>query len=136
MDSTTVIDSVTVSVDAGSRALAEIVWTPLFAGSRTVGAVVDPDNSVAEVMKFNNRASINIQCYFFFDDLESGTVNWNHDATLLRINGETPLEYMDPGTVNTNIVRDWSASLGVCATTSDYRTYPRSYRMLAPAVED
>jgi len=136
MDSSTVIDSVTVSVDAGSRALAEIVWTPLFAGSRVVGAIADPDNSVAEVMKFNNRAGINIECYFFYDDLEGGATNWNHDATLLRINGETPLEYMDPGVVNTNIVRDWSDQQGVCATSSDYHSYPTSYRMLTPAVQD
>jgi hypothetical protein len=136
MDGTTVIDSVTVSVDASSRAIAEIVWTPLFAGSRTIGAIVDPDNAVTEVMKFNNYAGVNVQCYFFYDDMENGATNWKHDATLARINGESPLEYMDPGAVNTNIVRSWDASLGVCATTSDYHTYPTSYRMLTPAVAD
>jgi len=136
MDGSTVIDSVTVSVDANSRAIAEIVWTPLFAGSRVIGATVDPDNSVSEVMKFNNYAGVNIQCYFFYDDLEGGTTNWKHDATLVRINGESPLEYMDPGTVNTNIVSGWESALGVCATTSDYHTYPTSYRMLTPAVDD
>jgi len=136
MDGATVIDSVTVSVEAGSRAIAEIVWTPLFAGSRTIGAIVDPDNSVSEVMKFNNYAGVNVQCYFFYDDLESGTRNWNHDATLLRISGESPLEYLDNGTVYNNVVRDWDATLGVCQTYSDYRSYPSSYRMLTPAVQD
>jgi len=112
------------------------VWTPLFAGSRVIGAVVDPDNSVSEVMKFNNYAGQNVQCYFFYDDMEGGTANWKHDATLARINGESPLEFMDPGTINTNTVRDWESALGVCATTSDYHTYPTSFRMLTPAVAD
>ncbi len=136
MDGSTVIDSVTVSVDSTSRAIAEIVWTPLFAGSRVLGAIVDPDNSVSEVMKFNNYAGVNVQCYFFYDDLEGGATNWRHDATLARISGESPLEYLDNGTVNSNIVSSWENSLGVCATTSDYRSYPSSYRMLTPAVQD
>jgi hypothetical protein len=136
MDGATVIDSVTLSVESGSRALAEIVWRPLFAGSRTIGAYVDPDSMVAEVMKFNNYAGVTVQCYFFYDDLESGARNFKHDATLLRIGGESPLEYLDPGTVQTSIVKDWDQLSGITYNGTDYHSYNSSYRFIAPGVQD
>ncbi|MGQ9581973.1 MAG: CARDB domain-containing protein [Thermoplasmatota archaeon] len=137
-DGSTVIDSVTVSVDASSRALAEIVWTPLFAGLRTIGATVDPDNAVGEVMEFNNVAGVSLECYFFYDDLESGPKNWRHDATILRINGESPLEYLGPGATSTSIIQGWAQMDGWYNTTDNaslrnitsvYRSWPRAFYM-------
>ena len=136
MDGSTVIDSVSVSVESGSQALAEIVWKPLFAGNRTIGAFVDPDNMVTEVMKFNNYAGVTIQSYFFFDDMETGTHNFKHDTALLRINGETPLDYLDPGAVQTGIVRDWDQLSGIGRNSTDYHSYNSSYRFIAPGVQD
>ncbi|MEM4728792.1 MAG: CARDB domain-containing protein [Thermoplasmata archaeon] len=137
-DGTTVIDSVTVSVEANGRAMAEIVWRPLFAGSRVIGATVDPDNTVSETMKFNNVAGVGLDCYFFYDDLESGTKNWRHEATVLRINGESALEYLDPGVANTNIIQGWQEMDGWYNTTDNaslpnitsvYRSWPRAFYM-------
>ncbi|MGQ9581975.1 MAG: CARDB domain-containing protein [Thermoplasmatota archaeon] len=118
-DGSTVIDSVSVSVERGSAIVAEVIWTPLFAGSRTISVAVDPDALLEEIFRFNNLAALTIQCYFFYDDLESGASKWSHEATIVRLNGQTALEYIDYGTVNTDIVAGWSEFNGWRNTTDN-----------------
>lgn len=106
-DGSTVIDSVSVSVERESFILAEIIWTPLYAGTRTLSVAVDPDGLLEEIFEFNNAANLTLQVYFFYDDMENGPDKWRHEATIVRLNGESPLEYLDPGVANTNVVGTW-----------------------------
>ncbi|MGM0509590.1 MAG: CARDB domain-containing protein, partial [Thermoplasmatota archaeon] len=78
----------------GSATL-EISWEPSFAGNRTITVQVDPMDEVSEIrggfrddFEFNNQAQIEQKVYYFWDDMENGTGNWNHDTNLLSINGE------------------------------------------------
>ncbi|MEM2869873.1 MAG: CARDB domain-containing protein [Thermoplasmata archaeon] len=118
-DGSTVINSVSVSVERSSMIVAEIIWTPIFAGSRTISVSVDPDGILSEVFKFNNVASLTIQCYFFYDDMEEGADKWTHESTIVRLNGETALEYIDAGDVYTDIVAEWSEFNGWRNTTDN-----------------
>jgi len=140
-DGTTIIDSVSVSVEAEGRSLVEIVWTPLFAGSRSINVWVDPDNMVTEIFKFNNRAVYNLQTYFFYDDLESGTKNFKHEATIAHLSGESALDFLDAGTVNTSVISTWSQMDGFYNTTdnmsqtnisSTYHSFKKSFYMHEP----
>jgi len=118
-DGNTVIESVSVSVEHDSYILAEVIWTPLYAGSRTISAWVDPDGLLSEIFKFNNLARMTIQTYFFYDDMENGAGKWDHSATIARLNGESTLEYMDPGPVNSNVLGEWSEYSGWRNTTDN-----------------
>ncbi|MGC8924360.1 MAG: hypothetical protein ACP5KJ_04175, partial [Candidatus Micrarchaeia archaeon] len=74
-----------------------------------------------------------IEVYYFYDDLEDPArvaMNWKHEATLLRINGEAPLEYLDPaGGVDVNIVRAWEKMEGFAKTNNSWHSYPSSFYM-------
>ena len=128
VDGTTVINSVNVYVPATTwdtngklipgTAMAEVIWTPLFAGNRPLTVKVDPDMNVplsadprdttGEIYKFNNNATRTIAVYFFYDDMENGVGNWNHDTTIVNINGEQPIEYFDRlRPIETKVIGDW-----------------------------
>jgi len=157
VDGTTVINSVNVYVAATTwdsngkiipgTGIAEVIWTPLFAGSRPITVKIDPDKNIpissnprdttGEVYKFNNNVSRNIEISFFYDDMESGTTNWVHDATILHINGEQPIEYFDRlRPVDTNVISDFDWSAGNTNNWSkmltDGHTQPSSYKMKEP----
>jgi uncharacterized protein YegL len=140
-DGSTVIDSVSISVEHDSFVLAEIIWTPLYAGNRTLSVAVDPDGLLEEIFKFNNGANISIQTYFFYDDMESGPNKWRHESTIVRLNGESPIEYLDPGPANTNVVGQWGQWNGfrnntdnasATCITSIYHTTSRAFYMHEP----
>jgi len=158
LDGDTVIGSQNVHVPASYRdaygqvqngkVTAEVIWTPLFAGIEPIRASVDPDNLLVgiEVLRTNNLAEQRIEVYYFYDDLEDSSrvsLNWKHEATILRINGEAPLEYFDPvGTVNTNVAGLWDGWAqtttrlhGFEKTNKTYHTYPNCYGMVEPQGE-
>ncbi|MEM3493915.1 MAG: CARDB domain-containing protein, partial [Thermoplasmata archaeon] len=145
LDGDTVIGSQNVHVPASYRdafgqtqngkITAEVIWTPLFAGLEPIRANIDPDGLLVsvEVLRQNNLAEQKIEVYYFYDDMEDQTkalMNWKHYATLLRINGESPLEYMDPaGSVDVNIVRNWEEMRGFNRTNKSAHSYPSSFYM-------
>jgi hypothetical protein len=155
VDGTTVINSANVYVPASTTdadgnivpgsGIAEVIWTPLFAGNRPITVKVDPDMNIpitgdphdttGEVFKANNNATRTIEVYFFYDDMETGGGNWMHDATILHINGEQPIEYFDRlRPVDTNIIDDydWGISSGWDKFLTDGHTLPSSYKMTEP----
>jgi hypothetical protein len=132
IDGSTVIGTCFVSVAPGGKTIAEIIWTPLFAGLRTIYVQIDPDSVVPQIMKFNDRTGIGLRSYFFYDDMENGTRNWRHEATILRINGESALEYMDIGNVSSGVASSWNKTQGFVRTTEEYHTMNSSYFMREP----
>jgi len=137
MDGTVQIGSDTISITPGSSTSAEIIWTPLFAGQRIIGILVDPVNEVDEIFQwFNNNITFDTYVYFFWDDMESGTSKWTHASTLMNINGEGPLDFLTASytTVNTNVIGtwDWSRTSGVVNTTAQYHSHPNSFYMEEP----
>ncbi|MEM4292640.1 MAG: CARDB domain-containing protein, partial [Thermoplasmata archaeon] len=158
LDGDTVIGSQNVHVPASYRdaygqtqngkVTAEVIWTPLFAGFEPIRVNVDPENLLVgiEFLRTNNLAEQRIEVYYFYDDLEDQSRvlrNWRHEATVVRINGEAPLEYMDPTTdVNVNIARYWDGwdksttrLHGFSLINSTYHSYPNCYGMVEPAGE-
>jgi hypothetical protein len=133
LDGTTVIGTAFVSVAPGGRTVAEIVWTPLFAGARQLSVQLDPDSVVPQIIRFNDRAVVPVWTYFFYDDMENGTRNWVHQATVLRINGESALEYMDTGNVTSGVGSAWQALVGFGQTASAYHSMNSSFYMQEPA---
>ena len=140
-DGNTVIDSVSVSIEHEAYILAEIIWTPIFAGNRTLSVSVDPDGVLSEIFKSNNGASIPLQVFFFYDDMEYGPYKWKHESTIVRLNGESSLEYMDPGPVSSNVVGQWGQFNGfrnntdnasATCITSIFHTQSRSVYMHEP----
>ncbi|MEM2899331.1 MAG: CARDB domain-containing protein, partial [Thermoplasmata archaeon] len=140
VDGGNVINSGVVSVREDGSTVIEVIWTPAFAGSRTITAIIDPVNNIpvsydpadtsGEILKSNNRASINLEVYYFYDDMEHGTLNWRHDTTLMNINGESPIEFIDDiGLVNTNVVSKWAEMHGWDEATRAYHSYNSSYLM-------
>ncbi|MEM3412724.1 MAG: CARDB domain-containing protein [Thermoplasmata archaeon] len=122
LDGDTIINSVNIHVpesyaDASNnvyngKCVAEIIWTPLYAGYERISAIIDPDNLYvgSEKLRENNNASQQIQVFFFYDDMEvpeRTAENWNHDATLLNINGESPLDFLARKDVSTRVIGDW-----------------------------
>ncbi|MEM3397101.1 MAG: CARDB domain-containing protein [Thermoplasmata archaeon] len=158
LDGDTVIGSQNVHVPASYRdafgqtqngkVTAEVIWTPLFAGFEPIRVNVDPENLLAgiEALRPNNLAEQRIEVYYFYDDLEEPSRvlrNWKHESTIVRINGEAPLEYLDPGSdVNVNIARYWDGwdksttkLHGFSLTNTTYHSYPNCYGMKEPAGE-
>jgi hypothetical protein len=128
----TVTDGVTV---------VEVLWTPLFAGSRSLKVVMDPLGIVPERTKVDNTATQIGQVWFFHDDLERGGSRWSHEAVVTRINGENPIDFIPPGTLaNTDIPGAWdpAKSSGLVADSNVSHSAPNSYRLQevsAPAVD-
>ena len=118
------IGSKTVYVPGGEYAQVEIKWTPMFASAaRHIRVIVDPLNEVEEttfngtsynnreIFNFNNEAIKTVRVYYFWDNMENGAGNWIHEATVLDINGESPLDFINRKDVSTNVVGDWDWSL-------------------------
>ncbi|MGQ9581974.1 MAG: CARDB domain-containing protein [Thermoplasmatota archaeon] len=132
LDGSTVIGAAFVSIAPGGSTLAEIIWTPLFAGQRVLTVLMDPDSVVREILRFNDAASASLQSYFFYDDMENGTGHWKHESTILRINGESALEYMDIGNVSTSVASSWQTLAGFRQTYDDYHSMNSSFYMREP----
>ena len=111
------IGSDSIYVGPKNTTSTEIIWVPMFGSFRDLITVtIDEINEVeektvegivGEVFAFNNIAKHYLTVYFFWDDLENGTANWNHDATILNINGESPLDFLNRKGVSTNVIGDW-----------------------------
>ncbi len=106
-DGNTQIGSDSVYLTPDQSTTAEIIWTPLKAGPRFIKVAMDPEDTVEEIFEFNNQPIKNTDVYFFYDDMELGADKWEHDDTIVRINGESSLEYMHPP-VQTDIVGIWN----------------------------
>jgi len=118
------IGSDSIYVGPKNISTTEIIWIPLFGSSHDlIKITVDEINEITEkqwntsnsgytgeMFSFNNIAKHYLPVYFFWDDLENGTANWNHDATILNINGESPLDFLNRQDVSTNVIGDWDWS--------------------------
>ncbi|MEF8873329.1 MAG: CARDB domain-containing protein [Candidatus Thermoplasmatota archaeon] len=120
-------------VDPGTVSV-EITWRPSYAGNRDIRVRVDPLRRSREIsedgesednklMEFNNQATVIRSVYFFYDDMERGEENWNHDSTLVNIDGNGPLDFVDREDVNTNVVGDWSDDYSGMTTTDGASVY-------------
>ncbi len=146
MDGPGVIGSPTVSVAPDMSAIAETVWTPMRAGDRLLSILIDPmdnlpeisdiESSQGEVFNFNNNITGRVRLYFFYDDMEAGTSNWRHDATLLNINGEGGIDFLGPGEANTNIIMNWEETKGIAVSKTMYHSANTSYVMNLNQVND
>jgi hypothetical protein len=117
MDGNTIIDTKSLHIKADSKSAIEVIWNPLYVGNREIMVDVDPDldlknndASWMEIFRFNNLARKSKYVYFFFDDMENGTGNWEHDSTIVNINGESKLDYTDGTSVDVISEWDWNAS--------------------------
>jgi hypothetical protein len=135
LDGSTIIDTQAVYVPAGGSSATEVIWTPLFAGIRSLKVVTDPQNDVPEIFEWlnNNATRSGFNVFYFYDDLENGTGNWKHDGTIIHITGESPLDYMDPP-VYSNISYSWNSSEsgGFITTDTNYHSYNVSYYTFEP----
>jgi FlaG/FlaF family flagellin (archaellin) len=135
LDGETVINTKSIFVPSNGNSSTEVIWSPLFAGYRDICVAVDPENDTKEVFDvLNNNATIDDQIvYFFFDDLENGSSNWNHDSTIMLINAESPLEYMDkPVFSDVNSSWDYSESYGYMVNSTEYHSYNNSFFTYEP----
>jgi hypothetical protein len=107
-DGNTIIDTDTIYIQSGSKTSSEIIWVPLYAGNRTISVRVDIDNDVPEIFDVLNNVAVvpNYWVYYFYDDMEDGISNWKHESTLIRINGESTLDYMDDP-IYSNVNSSW-----------------------------
>jgi FlaG/FlaF family flagellin (archaellin) len=134
-DGNSIIDTDTVYVQRDSKSSSEIIWIPRYAGNRTISVIVDTEDDVPEVFDdLNNIALVpQLWVYFFYDDMEDGPSNWKHESTLIRINGESKLEYMDePIYSNVNGSWNWSDSPGFIYGIEDYYSYKGVYYTYEP----
>ncbi|MEM3341578.1 MAG: CARDB domain-containing protein, partial [Thermoplasmata archaeon] len=109
-DNRNLIDTVVAVCLPQSFTTAECIWSPKYAGIRTLTVDVDAGNTVKEVFENNNRANRTIEVFYFWDDMENGPGQWTHDATLLRISGENPLDFFgneNATDMKTNVSYDW-----------------------------
>ena len=107
-----------IYIPPGGVATVETTWIPTLAGQRVIMVKADYYQDVEEVFEGNNNPFINVPVYFFFDDLEdTDASSWEHEATIVRINGENALEFLDETQEQyTNIVKDWSEANGFNST--------------------
>lgn len=106
MDGNTLVRTSTIFIAGGDSVVEECIWVPLFAGSgssnvRTITVELDKMDRETEIFEsFNNRPSVTTPVYFLFDDMnyvdaDEANGAWYHESTVLKINGESTLEYMD-----------------------------------------
>ncbi|MGA1821686.1 MAG: CARDB domain-containing protein [Thermoplasmatota archaeon] len=140
LDGRTLIKSENVYLQPDQVTTLEAIWTPLYAGERHISVSIDYYSDYDEVFdSFNNNPSQTREVYFFWDDMENGTGNWEHDATVVMINGEGRLDYMEEPT-NTDIDNTWSGTDGFNLNTAVsnpvvqdiYHTSPNSFMMYEP----
>ncbi|MGA1792494.1 MAG: type IV pilin, partial [Thermoplasmatota archaeon] len=107
MDGSILIKSENVYLEPDRTTTLEAIWKPNFAGDRSISLWIDLYDDYDEVFDVsNNRPSITKSIFIFWDDMESGDENWEHDSTKLLINGESPLDYLGEPT-DTNIDSTW-----------------------------
>jgi hypothetical protein len=127
LDGDTLINTQPLYVPAKGNSSIEALWTPLYAGFRTIRISVDSGGYVPEIFEsLNNNASMDLYIYFFHDDMEHGTSNWLHDSTIIRINGESPLEFMDQP-VYTDVNDTFEVMNGFIINTTTSHTYDTSF---------
>ncbi|MCD6461870.1 MAG: VWA domain-containing protein, partial [Thermoplasmata archaeon] len=105
LDGDNIISTQNVLLAAYSRTRVEGIWTPLVVGERNIIVQVVQDSN--EVFTFNNIAYRTVRTYFFYDDMEDGPGKWSHSDTVLLINGEGPLDFLD-NPINTTIAYNWT----------------------------
>ena len=131
MDGDTLVGSDSVYLAPDGTTTAEVVWTPLFAGQRTITVQIDPIYEIPnEVFRFNDNPYVSQYVYFFWDDMENGSSKWQHESTIMLLNGENALDYFDKSTqLYTNIIQDWNdtVSEGLEKTTQFYNSFDSSY---------
>ncbi|MGA1848496.1 MAG: VWA domain-containing protein [Thermoplasmatota archaeon] len=141
MDGTTLIKSENVYLSPDKTTTLEAIWRPLFAGERTLTVWIDRYDDFDEVFdEFNNQPQISKSVLIFWDDMESGDSNWEHDSTKLLINGEGTLDYLGEPTY-TNIDNTWGSmdgfhlNSGVSNPVVEdiYHSSPNSYYMYEPS---
>ncbi|MCD6383986.1 MAG: hypothetical protein J7L88_05945 [Thermoplasmata archaeon] len=113
----------------GGVATLEVLWIPTLAGMRHISIRMDYYNDLDETFEENNNPWVIIPVYFFYDDLEGGTTTgWEHESTIVRINGENALEFLDETQKQyTKIVKDWSEIGGFVNTTEEAHSAPLSF---------
>ena len=140
MDGATLVQSENIYLNSDTTTTIEAIWKPLYAGERTITIWIDKYNDYGEVFDvINNAPSMTLDVYFFWDDMESGDGNWEHDTTLMRINGEGTLDYMAEPT-ETNIEKDWLNMDGFHVNTEventviqgEFFSSPNSFYMYEP----
>jgi flagellin-like protein len=132
-DGHTLMATNSLYIPADSNSTLEVIWVPLFAGYRTIQIIVDYENDVEEIFdELNNYASFENQfVYFFYDDLENGPNNWYHDSTIIRINGETPLDFISPP-VYSSIEDSFETIQGFQENSTLYNSYNVSFHASEP----
>jgi FlaG/FlaF family flagellin (archaellin) len=135
-DGNSIIDTDTIYIPKKGKSSSEIIWVPHFAGNRTITVYADVDNDVPEVFEvLNNDASVrDLWVYFFYDDLEDGLENWDHESTIIRINAESELDYMDRP-VHSNLTGTWNTTDGFSANSSIYHSADVSFYAGEPTGE-
>ncbi|MFW6176579.1 MAG: CARDB domain-containing protein, partial [Thermoplasmatota archaeon] len=143
-DGDTHIKTESMYLPAHSRKTIEVKWKPVHAGEdRPVRVIVDPLGEVGEIpndpgsnnqkdhLGFNNQAIIYTDVFYFWDDMENGTANWQHETNLAQINGEVPLDYMSGqyGSLDTDIASEWESNESVEKVDWDSHSDPNSYLM-------
>ncbi len=149
-DGHSLIASESIYVDGGGISSAEVTWQPLYAGpERPIRVLVDPLCNVEEIgetdeatgehidhMGFNNHAMIRNPVYYFWDDMENGTRNWDTQATIANINAESPLDFLSEEYENvyTDIADKWDSEMSHNVTVTDEFSYsdPYSYQLAEP----
>ncbi|MFW3145810.1 MAG: VWA domain-containing protein [Thermoplasmatota archaeon] len=132
MDGNTLIKSENVYLNPDRTTTLEALWKPLYAGDRTLSVWIDRYDDYDEVFDMiNNIPFIEDNVFFFWDDMENGDNNWEHDSTILRINGEGTLDYMGEPTY-TNIEREWLAMNGFHINTEVENTVIQNESYSAP----
>jgi hypothetical protein len=127
MDGNTLLNAQPLYVPANGNSSIETLWTPLYAGLRTLTISVDEANYISEIFEtLNNNASLELYVYFFHDDMEAGTLNWDHDSTIIRINGESPIEYLNQP-VYTDVNDTFEVMQGFEINTSTSNSYNTSF---------
>ncbi|MBS3817461.1 MAG: type IV pilin [Candidatus Thermoplasmatota archaeon] len=96
---------------------AEFSWEPVEGGDRPIRVKVDPLGLVkeiggkdGEIMEFHNHATLTKPVYYFWDDMENGTGKWNHDSTLMNIDGSSALNFIGREGLDSDVKEDWDWS--------------------------
>ncbi|MFP4608888.1 MAG: CARDB domain-containing protein, partial [Candidatus Aenigmatarchaeota archaeon] len=119
-------------VEPGTATL-EITWRPNHGGYRDIRVRVDPLRRTKEIaedgesredklMEFHNQASVKQPVYFFHDDMEEGTEDWDNERMLMNIDGTGPLDFIDREDAQTDVVGEWDESLSGSTDGSDVYT--------------
>ncbi len=151
-DGYTHIATESMYVPAHSLKTVEVKWKPVNAGEdRPIRVIVDPLRELGEIpnnpgennkedhLGFNNQAITYSDVFYFWDDMENGTKNWNHESNLALINGEVPINYMGGqyDSLDTDIIGNWAPNTeGVNKVNSHSHSNPYSYNFNESKGED